>query len=150
MREKKTSDEASKSRAAQPAARPPTAVEAIQRLQATAGNRVVTQLMKGSAGGLPPQLRAGIERLSGVSMADVRVHYSSPEPAQYGALAFARGSSIHLAPGQERHLPHEAWHTVQQKQGRVRPTMAVAGAPVNDDARLEREADVMGGRALRG
>jgi hypothetical protein len=25
-------------------------------------------------------------------------------------------------PGQEQHLPHEAWHVVQQKQGRVKPT----------------------------
>ena len=29
------------------------------------------------------------------------------------ALAYAQGSDIHLAPGQEQHLPHEAWHVVQ-------------------------------------
>lgn len=38
-----------------------------------------------------------------------------------GALAYARGNDVHLAPGQERHLPHEAWHVVQQREGRVAP-----------------------------
>ena len=28
-----------------------------------------------------------------------------------------RARDIHLGPGQEKHLPHEAWHVVQQKQG---------------------------------
>ena len=50
--------------------------------------------------------------------------------------------------GQERHLPHEAWHVVQQAQGRVKPTMQLQdGVPVNDDQGLEHEADAMGARA---
>jgi hypothetical protein len=99
--------------------------------------------------GLPDQLKSGIESLSGLSMDDVRVHYNSSQPAQLNALAYAQGNDIHLAPGQERHLPHEAWHVVQQVQGRVMPTMQMAGGlAVNDDAELEREADVMGGKAL--
>jgi hypothetical protein len=98
--------------------------------------------------GLPGPLKAGIERLSGIAMNDVRVHRNSSEPAKLGALAYAKGSDIHLGPGQERHLPHEAWHVVQQKQGRVRPTVQMMdGATINDDAGLEREADVMGARA---
>jgi hypothetical protein len=77
------------------------------------------------------------------------VHYNSSQPAQLNALAYAQGSDIHLGPGQEQHLPHEAWHVVQQAQGRVRPTMQMReGVPVNDDAGLEREADVMGERAV--
>jgi hypothetical protein len=99
--------------------------------------------------GLPDQLKSGIESLSGLSMDHVRVHYNSSQPAQLNALAYAQGSDIHLAPGQERHLPHEAWHVVQQAQGRVKPTLQMAGGlAVNDDAGLEREADVMGGRAI--
>ena len=99
--------------------------------------------------GLPENIKAGIESLSGQSLDHVRVHYNSEKPAQLNALAYARGSDIHLAPGQERHLPHEAWHVVQQAQGRVRPTLQMAGGlAVNDDAGLEREADVMGVRAL--
>ena len=99
--------------------------------------------------GLPDRLKAGVEALSGLAMDDVRVHRNSAEPAKLGALAFARGSDIHLAPGQEQHLPHEAWHVVQQKQGRV-PGMAQlkTGIQVNDDAFLEREAGEMGERAL--
>ncbi len=98
--------------------------------------------------GLPDGLKAGIESLSGIKMSDVRVHYNSSEPAQLNALACTQGRDIHVAPGQEKHLPHEGWHAVQQKQGRVRPTMQVKGTQINDDSALEKEADVMGNKAL--
>jgi hypothetical protein len=49
-----------------------------------------------------------------MSMDHVKVHYNSSQPAQLNALAYAQGSDIHVAPGQEQHLPHEAWHVVQQ------------------------------------
>jgi hypothetical protein len=99
-------------------------------------------------GGLPPGLRTGVEALSGVSMEGVKVHYNSTAPAQLNALAYAQGSDIHLAAGQEQHLPHEAWHLVQQAEGRVQPTMQMkTGTPVNDDPGLEAEADAMGARA---
>jgi hypothetical protein len=100
--------------------------------------------------GLPNQLKGGIESLSGMSMDHVRVHYNSPKPAQLNAHAYAQGSDIHVAPGQQRHVPHEAWHVVQQAQGRVKPTMQLqSGVPVNDDTGLEREADRMGARAMQ-
>lgn len=95
--------------------------------------------------GIPDKLKNGIENLSGIAMDDVRVHYNSSKPAQLRAHAFAQGSDIHLAPGQDKHLPHEAWHVVQQKQGRVKPTMQLKGnANVNNDTGLENEADRMG------
>ncbi|MBF9221009.1 DUF4157 domain-containing protein [Hymenobacter sp. BT662] len=101
--------------------------------------------------GLPDELKAGVENLSGHSLDDVQVHYNSAKPAELQAHAYAQGSEIHVAPGQEQHLPHEAWHVAQQKQGRVRPTRQLKGqVPVNDDAGLEREADVMGAKALGG
>lgn len=100
--------------------------------------------------GLPNQLRNGVEQLSGLSMGDVNVHYNSSKPAQLKAHAYAQGTNIHLGPGQEKHLAHEAWHVVQQKQNRVKPTIQMkAGVPVNDDAGLEREADEMGAKAAR-
>lgn len=77
--------------------------------------------------GLPNQLKAGIENLSGMSMDHVKVHYNSDKPAQLQAYAYAQGSEIHVAPGQEKHLPHEAWHVVQQAQGRVKPTLQMKG-----------------------
>ncbi|CAM1362716.1 hypothetical protein TPENAI_30075 [Tenacibaculum litopenaei] len=100
--------------------------------------------------GLPDQLKSGIEQLSGLDMSDTRVHYNSAKPAQLQAHAYAQGTDIHLAPGQEKHLAHEAWHVVQQKQGRVKATTQLKGkTPINDDAGLEREADVMGAKALQ-
>ncbi len=99
--------------------------------------------------GLPPQLKAGIESMSGMSMDHVNVHYNSDRPAQLNAHAYAQGSDIHVAPGQEQHLPHEAWHVVQQAQGRVQPTtQRKESTPVNDDPGLESEADVMGAKAM--
>jgi len=98
--------------------------------------------------GLPDKLKNGVESLSGMSMDNVKVHYNSAKPQQLNALAYAQGTDIHVGPGQEKHLPHEAWHVVQQAQGRVRPTMQMKGnVPVNDDKGLEHEADVMGKRA---
>ncbi|MBS1529341.1 MAG: DUF4157 domain-containing protein [Bacteroidetes bacterium] len=100
--------------------------------------------------GMPDDLKSGIENLSGFDMSDVHVHYNSRKPAQLQALAYAQGSDIHIAPGQDRHLPHEAWHVVQQKQGRVRATRQMReGAQVNDETGLEREADIMGNKAAK-
>jgi uncharacterized protein DUF4157/DNA/RNA non-specific endonuclease len=112
-------------------------------------HNIVNIQRKANKTGLPDKLKSGIEHLSGHSMDDVKVHFNSSKPAQLQAHAYAQGTAIHIGPGQERHLPHEAWHVVQQKQGRVRPTLQMKGrVKVNDDAGLEREADVMGVRAF--
>ena len=98
--------------------------------------------------GLPNNLKSGIENLSGIDMSDVKVHYNSSQPTQLNAYAFAQGNQIHIAPGQEKHLPHEAWHVVQQKQGRVKPTKQLkSNVNINDDPGLEKEADEMGLKA---
>jgi hypothetical protein len=99
--------------------------------------------------GLPDNLKSGVEQLSGYSLSDVKVHYNSSQPAQLNALAYAQGTDIHVAPGQEKHLPHEAWHVAQQKQGRVQPTTQAKGVAVNDDKGLESEADTMGAKAVQ-
>lgn len=99
--------------------------------------------------GLPDNLKSGVENLSGYSLNDVKVHYNSGKPAQMQAHAYAQGTDIHVAPGQEKHLAHEAWHVVQQKQGRVGTTAQMKGGiPINDDAGLEKEADVMGAKSM--
>ncbi len=106
-------------------------------------------LQKANRTGLPNTLKTGIEQLSGYAMDDVKVHYNSNKPAQLNAHAYAQGTNIHIASGQERHLAHEAWHVVQQKQGRVQPTLQMKGKiGINDDENLEKEADVMGAKAL--
>ena len=105
---------------------------------------------KANKTGMPDNLKSGIENLSGMDMSDVKVHYNSPQPTQLQAHAFAQGNQIHIASGQEKHLPHEAWHVVQQKQGRVSPTKQLKDkVNINDDAGLEKEADVMGAKALQ-
>lgn len=115
---------------------------------ATSGTKPFIQ--KKNNTGLPDDLKAGVETLSGYSMNDVKVHYNSDKPAQLQAFAYAQGTDIHVAPGQEKHLPHEAWHVAQQKQGRVQPTLQMkGGAGVNDDDGLEQEADTMGAKALQ-
>jgi uncharacterized protein DUF4157 len=90
--------------------------------------------------GLPDRLKARLEHMSGFCMDDVRVHFRSPAPSRLRALAFTEGTHIHVGPGEEKHLPHEAWHVVQQKEGRVRPTMVLNGVAANLDPNLERDA----------
>lgn len=99
--------------------------------------------------GLPDRLKSGIESLSGMRMDHVRVHYNSDKPAHLQAHAYAQGSDIYLGAGQEKHLPHEAWHVVQQAEGRVRPTVQMKANAINDDPALEKEADVMGEKAAQ-
>ena len=99
--------------------------------------------------GMPDDLKTGLERLSGLDLSGVRVHHNSPQPARLAAHAFTQGQDIHIAPGQERHLPHEGWHAVQQMQQRVQPTARMQGVSINDSPVLEREADRMGSRAAQ-
>jgi len=128
-----------------------TATAQLQQLQQMANKHSAEQptiQQKKNNTGLPDNLKSGIENLSGISMDDVKVHRNSDKPAQLNAHAYAQGTDIHLAPGQEKHLPHEAWHVVQQKQGRVQPTKQLKGkVNINDDSGLEKEADVMGAEA---
>lgn len=130
---------------------PATTTEAIQRMalsddEEALQGKFATQLKPNNTG-LPDHLKSGIEELSGFSMDDVRVHYNSSQPASVQAHAYTQGTNIHVAPGQEQHLPHEAWHVVQQMAGRVQPTTEVGGLPVNDNVGLEQEADMMGYKA---
>ncbi|MCU1483960.1 MAG: hypothetical protein JWN67_706 [Actinomycetia bacterium] len=103
----------------------PAALLALQRSAGNAATLAHLQRKKDETGpnasGLPDKLKSSIESLSGISMGDVQVHYNSSEPAALQAGAYAQGSDIHVAPGQEQHLPHEAWHVVQQRGGRVPP-----------------------------
>ncbi len=118
-------------------------------------NRPVAKLLAkerpdGNHTGLPSQLKSAMENLSGMSLDHVKVHYNSSKPATVQAHAYAQGSDIHLASGQEKHLPHELGHVVQQAQGRIKPTASVGGLAINDNPVLETEATVMGDKAMRG
>lgn len=95
--------------------------------------------------GIPLQLKERMEQNTGVSFDDVRVHYNSALPAKLDALAYTKGNQVEIGPGQERHLPHELGHVVQQKLGMVRANARHAsGEALNTDAGLERQADEIG------
>lgn len=91
--------------------------------------------------GIPDRLKAVIEHFSGFSLDKVRVHYNSDKPAVVGALAYAEGLDIYIGPGQEEHLAHELWHVVQQMKGEVKATGEVNGKEMNDENKLEQEAE---------
>lgn len=112
--------------------------------------RLPHELLRPNLTRLPHRLQAGVEHLSGLAMDDVTVHYNSAKPGALGAFAYTQGTEIYVGPGQERYLPHEAWHVVQQKQGRVQPSIQFRGASINQDGALEQEADRMGARAMSG
>ncbi len=109
--------------------------------------------LQGAAGetenrtGMPSPLKDGLEALSGMDLSGLRVHNNSSKPSQLNALAYTQGQEIHVGPGQEKHLPHEGWHAVQQMQGRVKPTTQAKGLTLNDDRDLEKEADDKGANA---
>lgn len=94
-------------------------------------------------------LRRAAEKAGNVDLSDVRLHYPSKECGRYDAAAFTCGTQIHIAAGREGSLPHELWHAVQQRQGRVQPTSTVEGALLNDAPALEKEADLMGETTVR-
>jgi hypothetical protein len=148
------SPQVSQLRAFQDMANNSSQVKQAAQLQAMVDNYSAQQSQpiqkKENNTGLPDNLKTGMENLSGMSLDDVKVYRNSDKPAQLQAHAYAQGTDIHLGPRQEKHLPHEAWHVVQQKQGRVKPTMQLKGkVNVNDNADLEKEADVMGAKAMQ-
>ena len=119
----------------------------VAQLQRQMGNRATQRLIARkpqqavNQTGLPDALKSQVEASSGLSLDDVRVHHDSDKPAELHAQAYTQGAEIHVAPGAGEHLAHEAWHVVQQKQGRVSPTTDIRDAPVNDEVGLEQEAE---------
>ena len=68
--------------------------------------------------GLPDNLKSDIENLSGMSLDEVKVHRNSDKPAQLQAHAYAQGTEIHLASGQENTylMKHGMWFN-KSKEG---------------------------------
>lgn len=101
--------------------------------------------------GIPTQLKERLEQNTGLSLDDVRVHYNSALPARLDALAYTQGNRVEIGSGQERHLPHELGHVVQQKLGIVRANAVhSSGVALNTEDRLEHQADEIGaGKELR-
>ncbi len=89
-------------------------------------------------------------------LSSVRVCVDSA-PIRLGALALARGDTIHVAPPAARLstyrrnelLGHELAHVVQQRGGRAVPCTTVGGIPLCNDPSLEEEANDLGRRFAR-
>jgi hypothetical protein len=128
----------------------PASPSQVLSMQRVAGNRATVQRMPELRAGLPQQMRVDAERESGFDLGSVRVHRDSCEPATQGAKAFARGDEIHLGQGRESSLGHELWHVVQQRQGRVGSTASSDRGLLDNSPDLEREAERIGSRLLRG
>jgi len=147
------------------------------QLQQAAGNQAALQMYRGHAlqrktsddlgasgrissasvagNRLPDIVANKMQNSLHVDTSNVNIHQNSSSATDVGALAYTQGNDIHFAPGQynpespqgQELIGHELTHVVQQRAGRVKPTTEIAGHPVNDDPKLEREADSMGKRA---
>lgn len=110
-----------------------------------------------TSGALPNPVRSQMENALGADFSDIKVHADSQSATDVGALAYTQGNDVHFAPGQynpetsggQELIGHELTHVVQQRDGRVQPTLEVAGMPVNDDKSLEEEADEGGRKAAQ-
>ncbi len=107
--------------------------------------------------GMPDKVKSKMEDSLKADFSDVKVHANSPKAPEVGALAYTQGHDVHFAPGQfspdtssgQKLLGHELAHVVQQREGRVQPTIEIAGMPVNDNPDLENEADKLGDKAVQ-
>jgi len=151
-----------------PARSPALDAAAVMRLQRTAGNAGVVQMLAGeeeqaspvhdvvgSGGGSPLDAgtRSTMESAFGTSFEGVRVHTderASKSAESVGANAYTVGSDVVFRSGQfnpatptgQRTLAHELAHVVQQSQGPVDGTAAAGGIKVSDPSdRFERAAE---------
>jgi len=105
---------------------------------------------------LAGKLRAAAEAFFCTELSDIVLHRGE-QPRDFGAVACAWGRDIYL-PADARTNPlndlellgHELAHVVQQRQGRVRPTVTLGGFAANDNPDLEREAIDAGWRFANG
>lgn len=139
-----------------------TRKEALAELQKEQKKKVrdqtkIAQLKTENRTGIPDEVKQRMEHSFAADFSSVRVHPDSSVAPRMKALAYTQGTDIHFAPGQfkpetiagQQLLGHELTHVIQQREGRVHPTTEIGGMAVNDDAALEREADIKGARAAQ-
>lgn len=64
-----------------------------------------------------------------------------------GARSMAVGGEALI--GDSRDRGHEIWHLAQQHMGMVQPNTSVNGQPVNNDPKLEKQADDYGAKIMQ-
>lgn len=106
---------------------------------------------------IPKDVQAKMEKAFNTDFSQVKIQQGN-QASSIGALAYTQGNNIYFAQGQyqpntqagQKLLGHELTHVVQQRQGRVKPTVQAKGLLLNNDAKLEKEADELGEKASRG
>lgn len=100
-------------------------------------------------GQLSSELYGEIERLFSIDLSQVVFVRNSAKATQLKARAVTVGQEIHFAPNEWNEenesfitlLAHELAHIYQNKQNRVGATNMLGNQPINDDPRMEAEAD---------
>jgi hypothetical protein len=115
----------------------------------------VASASTGMASKLPAQLKENMESSLGGDFSNTEIYANSTKATKMGALAYAQGNEIHFAPGKydpesqggKELIGHELTHIIQQKKGIVQKTKNDNGMQVNNEFKLEKEADDLGKKA---
>src|SRR5690606_10545259 len=108
---------------------------------------------------LPENIQNNLAFSFGQDFSNVGIQLNDPKASRINALAFTQGEQIHFAPGQfnpetesgKNLIGHEFAHIVQQRSGKVNQTRILGkGMAINESKILEKEADQMGRKAVRG
>jgi hypothetical protein len=91
--------------------------------------------------GLPDELKEKMEQLHQFDLSKVRVHYNSDKPDLIGAVAYAEGWDIYIAPGEEHALEHELAHVIDQLKGLAKETTEIGGQAIDGRTQMEERAD---------
>ncbi len=101
---------------------------------------------------LPERLQTQMECSLGQDLSNVKIQKNSQEAINLNARAFTQGNSVHFAPNEfnpssvkgKELIGHEFAHVAQQRTNIVRPTIQQKGKQINDNSKLEQEADDFG------
>ena len=108
---------------------------------------------------IPPEdegeVMSKMERFFQADFSNVKIHENSAKANELSAHAYTQGNDIYFSAGQynpntkegQELLAHELTHVIQQRKGIVKPTTQHDDYQVNDDPRLETEANVRGRQA---
>src|SRR4029453_13184450 len=107
---------------------------------------------------LPSPIQPQVANSLGTDLSGVTMVPGSAAAVHIKANAFTQGETVHFAPGKyapgtdsgRALIGHELAHVVQQRQGRVSPTVQAHVLAINMASGLEAEADRMGQAAARG
>jgi len=118
-----------------------TQVSALQNVDVRKGHRLE----------MDSELRQDLESKSGYDLSNIQL-WESQQASDMGAKAFAKGNTIHFAPGQYQPnnedgksvIAHEVGHVIQQAKRQVQADSNFIN--VNTSDRLENDADTFGTR----